>query len=279
MNRRLWKRRCAAVLMLLALTCFVLGCRKQPPSDELLVFAAASMADALADVGREFEAETGQKVRLSLGASRDLARQIRAGAPAAVFVSADAETVDSLVLAKLVRSEDRRSFASNRLVVVVKKGAARAIGTPARLGRDRASRRRRSEARAGRELRQAVVGAGGRVDGSGASRRAVARRARRPGVGRNGTRRSRNRLPDRRRPFSSGSRSLMKCRRNEHLRSPTLPHVSRKPRRGRRSLSRLLDGIQSKGDLCSPRFRPLGFSPREILAPRAVRPHRRARKP
>ena len=130
MNRRLWNRGCFAVLMLLALTCFELGCRKSPPSDELLVFAAASMADALADVGRDFEAETGQQVRLSLGASRDLARQIRAGAPAAVFVSADAETVDSLVEAKLVRSEDRRSFASNRLVVVVKKGAGVTIRTP-----------------------------------------------------------------------------------------------------------------------------------------------------
>ena len=116
--------------MLLALTCFVQGCRKAPSSDELLVFAAASMADALADVGRDFEAETGQKVLLSLGASRDLARQIRAGAPAAIFVSADAETVDSLVEANLVRSEDRRSFASNRLVVVVKKGAGPAIRTP-----------------------------------------------------------------------------------------------------------------------------------------------------
>jgi len=130
MNRRLRNRRCAAVLMLLALTCFVQGCRKKPSNNELLVFAAASMADALAEVGRDFEAETGQTVVLSLGASRDLARQIRAGAPAAVFVSADAETVDSLVGANLVRSEDRRSFASNRLVVVVKKGAGRAIRTP-----------------------------------------------------------------------------------------------------------------------------------------------------
>jgi molybdate transport system substrate-binding protein len=130
MNRRLWNRRCAAVLMLLALTCLGQSCQKRPSSDELLVFAAASMADALADVGRDFEAETGQKVRLSLGASRDLARQIRAGAPAEVFVSADAETVDSLIAAKLVRDEDRRAFAANRLVVVRKKGAALAIRTP-----------------------------------------------------------------------------------------------------------------------------------------------------
>jgi molybdate transport system substrate-binding protein len=135
MNRRFWKRRDAAVLMLLALTSIAGACGKPAPSDELLVFAAASMADAIADVGRDFEAETGHRIRLSLGASRDLARQIKAGAPAAIFVSADAQTVDALVEAKLVRSGDRRSFASNRLVVIVKKSAALTIRTPGDLVR------------------------------------------------------------------------------------------------------------------------------------------------
>jgi molybdate transport system substrate-binding protein len=117
--------------MLLALTFAVQACRKAPPKDELLVFAAASTADVLTEVGRDFEAETTQKVRFSFGASRDLARQIRAGAPAAVIVSADAETIDALVEAKLVQSEDRRSFASNRLVIVVPTGTASvAIHTP-----------------------------------------------------------------------------------------------------------------------------------------------------
>jgi len=108
----------------------VQACRTAAPSGEVLVFAAASTADAMAEVGRDFEAETGQRVRFSFGASRDLARQIRAGAPAAVMVSADAESIDSLVEAKLVRSEDRRSFASNRLVVIVAKGADSAVRTP-----------------------------------------------------------------------------------------------------------------------------------------------------
>jgi molybdate transport system substrate-binding protein len=116
--------------MLLALTWVVLACDKAPSSGELLVLAAASTADAMGDMGRDFETETGQKVRFSFGASRDLARQIRAGAPAAVIVSADAETIDSLVEAKLVRSDDRRSFASNRLVVIVPKGPSSAIRTP-----------------------------------------------------------------------------------------------------------------------------------------------------
>lgn len=135
MSDRLSNRRHAATLMLLALTCVVLACRTEPPSGELLVFAAASTADAITEVGRDFEAETGQKVRFSFGASGDLARQIRAGAPAAVMVSADAETIDSLVEAKLVLSEDRRSFASNRLVVIVPKGSGSEIRTPQDLTR------------------------------------------------------------------------------------------------------------------------------------------------
>lgn len=115
--------------MLLALTCIVQACRKATPSGELLVFAAASTADAITEVGGAFEVEMGQKVRFSFGASRDLARQIRAGAPAAVLVSADSETIDALVEEKLVRSEDRRAFASNRLVVVVPKESVATIRT------------------------------------------------------------------------------------------------------------------------------------------------------
>jgi molybdate transport system substrate-binding protein len=123
-----------AVLMLLALTC-IFGCRSAEPNRELLVFAAASTADAVADVGREFEAETGSKVTFSFGASRDLARQIRAGAPAAILISADAESVDTLLDAKLVNRQDRRPFASNRLVVVVPKGVALAIRAPSDLAK------------------------------------------------------------------------------------------------------------------------------------------------
>jgi molybdate transport system substrate-binding protein len=119
-------------MVLLALTCFF-GCRTPDAHRELLVFAAASTADAITEVGREFEAESGHQVTFSFGASRDLARQIRAGAPAAIIVSADAETVDTLVDANLVRREDRRAFASNRLVIVVPKGADLAIKAPADL--------------------------------------------------------------------------------------------------------------------------------------------------
>jgi molybdate transport system substrate-binding protein len=87
-------------------------------SEEVVVFAAASLADALREISKAFEARTGHRVVLSLGGSNDLARQIRAGAPADVFVSASAERMDELDRAGLVQTGARVDLLSNRLVVV-----------------------------------------------------------------------------------------------------------------------------------------------------------------
>jgi molybdate transport system substrate-binding protein len=89
------------------------------PKPELLVFGAASLTEALQDLGKAYEAQTGAKVIFSFGASSDLARQIQAGAPADVFFSADTAKMDALEKAALVKTADRREFLSNSLVVVV----------------------------------------------------------------------------------------------------------------------------------------------------------------
>lgn len=89
------------------------------PPKEILVFAAASLMESLQDLGRAYEAKTGQKVSYSFGASSDLARQIQAGAPVDVFLSADTAKMDALEKAGLVNAADRREFLSNALVVVV----------------------------------------------------------------------------------------------------------------------------------------------------------------
>jgi molybdate transport system substrate-binding protein len=91
--------------------------------DELLVFAAASLTESVQELGKGFEAKTGTVIRFSFGASSDLARQIKAGAPADVFFSADTARMDDLEKAGLVRREDRREFLSNQLVVVVPSGS------------------------------------------------------------------------------------------------------------------------------------------------------------
>ncbi len=97
--------------------------------EEVVVFAAASLADALREIAGAFEARTGHRVVLSFGGSNDLARQIRAGAPAEVFVSASADRMDEVQGAGFVRPADRVDLLSNRLVVVVPAESAMAVAT------------------------------------------------------------------------------------------------------------------------------------------------------
>lgn len=119
--------------LLFLVLAMVLGCRASGPAEPPLVFAAASTSEALTEIARQFEAERKTPVTFSFGASRDLARQVRSGAPADVLVSADAETVDALEKDGLVRTGDRRVLMSNSLVVIVPKDAPPDVRAPADL--------------------------------------------------------------------------------------------------------------------------------------------------
>jgi molybdate transport system substrate-binding protein len=84
----------------------------------LTVLAASSLTEALGEYGGEFQ---GASVRNSFAGSDQLAAQVRQGAPAGVFASADTEYPDRLYREGLV--EKPRVFARNRLVVIVPAGA------------------------------------------------------------------------------------------------------------------------------------------------------------
>jgi len=118
----------------LALAALVVAAGETPPAPsphpELLVFAAASLTDALGEIGDGFEARTGVRVLFSFGGSNALARQIQAGAPADVFVSANLDRMDELERAGLVRPEDRVSLLSNRLAVVVAATSGLVVSSP-----------------------------------------------------------------------------------------------------------------------------------------------------
>jgi molybdate transport system substrate-binding protein len=96
-------------------------------ADELNLFAASSLTEAVREVAAGFEKTTGHKVVFNFGGSNDLARQIRAGAPADVFFSADAAQMEGLVSAGFVRARDRVDVLSNALVVVVPNASATRI--------------------------------------------------------------------------------------------------------------------------------------------------------
>ena len=97
------------------------------------VFAAASLADALAEIGAAWEAASGQQAVFNFGASSDLARQIRAGAPADVFFSADTAQMDSLERQGLVRAVERHDLLSNTLVVMVPEASTARVTSPREL--------------------------------------------------------------------------------------------------------------------------------------------------
>ena len=90
----------------------------EPPPTQLLVFAAASLSEALDEVGRAFTAGTGVRVNASYAASSVLAKQIEAGAPADAFFSADLTWVDYLEERGLLKRGSRRDVLGNALVLI-----------------------------------------------------------------------------------------------------------------------------------------------------------------
>ena len=69
---------------------------------ELTVHAAASLTDALKELAPIYEKQSGDKLLFNFGASSQLARQIREGAPADVFFSADEAQMNHLDTAGLL---------------------------------------------------------------------------------------------------------------------------------------------------------------------------------
>lgn len=84
----------------------------------LVVFAAASLTNALQEVGDGFTKDASIPVKFSFAASSALARQIENGAPADVFFSADLQWMDYLQARKLIQSATRRDVLGNQLVLV-----------------------------------------------------------------------------------------------------------------------------------------------------------------
>ncbi len=81
---------------------------------QLVVFAAASLANALDEIVAGWEGD----VVVAYAASSALARQIEQGAPADLFISADAPWMDYLAGRGLIRPETRTDLLGNRIVLI-----------------------------------------------------------------------------------------------------------------------------------------------------------------
>lgn len=90
----------------------------QARAEDVMVFAAASLTNALNEIGESFAARTGHRMVASYAASSALAKQVEQGAPGQVFASADLKWMDYLADRKLVNPETRFNLLGNTLVLV-----------------------------------------------------------------------------------------------------------------------------------------------------------------
>ncbi|HET7680154.1 MAG TPA: molybdate ABC transporter substrate-binding protein [Xanthobacteraceae bacterium] len=90
----------------------------------LIVFAAASLKDALDDVNAAYTRTKGVRVAASYAGSSQLIKQIEQGAPAEVFISADLESMDYGVRKNAVQERTRVGLLGNKLVLIAAADAA-----------------------------------------------------------------------------------------------------------------------------------------------------------
>ncbi|TWT82940.1 Molybdate-binding periplasmic protein precursor [Planctomycetes bacterium CA13] len=120
----------------------LLGCggveKNVPEENAAIVLAAASTVEAMNEIVDQFELQTGTQVVLCSGASNGLARQIAAGSPANVFVSANQQWADAIIESGI--AEESTPLLTNRLVLVVPKGNPARVQQPSDLNSDEVRR-------------------------------------------------------------------------------------------------------------------------------------------
>jgi len=85
---------------------------------DVVVFAAASLKNALDDIKTQYERDTAKQVTISYAASSTLAKQIEAAAPADIFISADLDWMDYLAERKLIKPGSRFNLLGNSIVLI-----------------------------------------------------------------------------------------------------------------------------------------------------------------
>lgn len=119
-------RRLGLALLLLLLAPAATAAERGP-----LVMAAASLQESLTEAADVWAAKGHARPIISFAASSALARQLLAGAPADLFLSADEPWMDAVAKAGLLRANSRTTLLGNRLVLIAPV-SSRVKLTPAR---------------------------------------------------------------------------------------------------------------------------------------------------
>lgn len=91
-------------------------------AEPVLVYAAVSLTNVLQEVGKRYSEDLKEEVRFSFSGSSTLARQIKQGALAEIYISANSGWMDYLDNRRFLEEGTRRKLLGNSLVLIVPKG-------------------------------------------------------------------------------------------------------------------------------------------------------------
>ena len=109
---------------------------------DVVILAAASLKNALDDASAAWTKQTGKSTKISYAASSALARQVEAGIPADIFISADVPWMNHVAERKLIKAPSRSDFLGNQIVLIAAKDSKidlkidKGFGLRAALGND-----------------------------------------------------------------------------------------------------------------------------------------------
>jgi molybdate transport system substrate-binding protein len=90
--------------------------------NDMVVFAAASLKNALDEIATTWSKDTGKPApKISYGASPTLAKQIEQGAPADLFISADLDWMDYVAAKNLIKADTSFNLLGNKIVLIAPK--------------------------------------------------------------------------------------------------------------------------------------------------------------
>ncbi len=105
------------IVQIMALLLLFSCVSKKKTSNELQVFAAASLSDLVSELAKKYEEETGVTIKLNYAGSGTLARQIDQGARADIYLSANKSWTNYLI--EKGKCMETVVFAKNELVLIV----------------------------------------------------------------------------------------------------------------------------------------------------------------
>ncbi len=92
-------------------------------AEKIIIFAAASTSKAITEITHHFnQTNSDIQAKLSFASSSTLAKQISAGAPANVYISANPKWMDWLQQQQFINPASRRDLLSNKIVLIAPRG-------------------------------------------------------------------------------------------------------------------------------------------------------------